>query len=190
MAAETLDKDKLIASICAATQDVFTTMMGLEIVAEPHFEEANTSGTVDGVVALIGLAGQWVGGGIIHCDATLARKLYSHLLMTDAEPAGDGVNEEVLDAIAEIANMIIGNVKNDVEQQIGTIGMGIPSVVYGRKFTTRNAGTSWIVVPFTCEGAHMWVKFCLTPPASVDGAPTPAELLGRESARVKRMAAV
>ncbi|MGE5644270.1 MAG: chemotaxis protein CheX [Acidobacteriota bacterium] len=174
--AETLDNSKLIASICAATTDVFSTMIRLEAVPGEPVEEANSSGTVDGVVALIGLAGQWVGAGIIQCDATLARKLYCHLLMTDAEPAGDGVNEEVLDAVAEIANMIIGNVKNDVEAMVGTIGMGIPSVVYGRKFTTRNAGARWIAVPFTCDGASIWVKVCLTPPA-LGG--SPGELLGR-----------
>ncbi len=179
MATETLDKDKLIEAVCGATNEVFSTMMGLEIAAEAPYEESNSTGTVDGVVALIGLAGQWVGGGIIHCDAPLARKLYQHFLMTEAEPAGDGVNEEVLDAIAEIANMIIGNVKNQVESMVGTIGMGIPSVVYGRKFTTRNAGSNWTVVPFACGQDHMWVKICLTPPSSQ---PTIPELT-----RVKRL---
>jgi chemotaxis protein CheX len=179
-----LDRDKVCASICAATQDVFSTMMGLQIVAGEPFEESSGSATIDGVVALIGLAGQWVGGGVIHCDAALARKLYAHLLMCDAEPANDGVTEEVLDAIAEIANMIIGNVKNDVENMVGTIGMGIPSVVYGRKFTARNAGSNWIVVPFDCEGAHMSVKFCLTPPASANTCS--AESLGRDFSRMKR----
>ena len=180
-----LDKDKVCTSICSATQDVFSTMMGLQIVAGEPFEESSGSATVDGVVALIGLAGQWVGGGIVHCDAALARKLYVHFLMCDAEPANDGVTEEVLDAIAEIANMIIGNVKNDIENQVGTIGMGIPSVVYGRKFTARNAGCNWIVVPFECEGAHLLVKFCLTPPASAST--HSAELLGREFSRMKRL---
>ena len=181
---DTLDTDKVVQTITSATQDVFSTMMGLEIAAEASYEEANGSGTVDGVVALIGLAGQWVGGGILHCDAELARKLYSSMLMTDALPTADGVTEDVLDAIAEIANMVIGNVKNVIEEQVGTIGLGIPSVVYGRKFTTRNAGSHWIVVPFVCDGAHMWVKFCLTPPSSSGSAS--AELL-REFPRNKRL---
>lgn len=179
---ETLDKDKLIHWICEATQEVFSTMMGLEVTAEEAYEESNGTGTVDGVVALIGLAGQWVGGGIIHCDAPLARKLYRRFLMAETEPPGDGVNEEVLDAIAEIANMIIGNVKNDVEELVGNIGMGIPSVVYGRKFTTRNAGSNWTVVPFACEGGHMRVKVCLTPPSGCTLSP--------DLIRAKRMASV
>jgi chemotaxis protein CheX len=168
---ETLDKDKLIQSMCASTQEVFSTMMGMEVTAQPAHEETNSTGTVDGVVALIGLAGHWVGGGIIHCEAPLARKLYCRFLMAESEPPGDGVNEEVLDAIAEIANMIIGNVKNDLENMVGTIGMGIPSVVYGRKFTTRNAGSVWTVVPFTCADGNMTVKICLAPPSSPSASP-------------------
>ncbi len=176
---ESYDKDKLVKTMCSATQEVFSTMMGLEVAAEDAFDDSTGTDTVDGVVALIGLAGQLVGGGAIHCDAPLARKLYRHFLMTDTEPPGDGVNEEVLDAVAEIANMIIGNIKNEIEAEVGTIGMGIPSVVYGRKFTTRNAGSTWTVVPFTCEGARMWVKICLAPPSASSPAP--------ELSRVRRL---
>jgi chemotaxis protein CheX len=179
----TLDKDKLVKSICTATGEVFSTMMGLDVVPETPFEEANSTDTVDGVVAMIGLAGSWVGGGVIHCDARLARKLYAHMLM-ETEAESDGVNADVLDAVAEIANMIIGNVKNDVEMDVGMIGMGIPSVVFGKNFATRSAGTSWTVVPFACGDAHLWVKFCLTQPAGASGGP---EILGREFAHVKRL---
>jgi chemotaxis protein CheX len=180
---KTLDYRKVSDAVRSATREVFSMMIGLEVEPEAAYEEKNSTGTVDGVVALIGLAGQWVGGGILQCDVPLARKLYSSLLMTECDVANDGVNEEVLDAVAEIANMIIGNVKNEVERDLGTIGMGIPSVVFGRNFTTRNAGTNWIVNPFVCDGGHLWVKFCLAPPASTGGGA--AELLGRESIRAK-----
>jgi chemotaxis protein CheX len=162
-------------------------MMGLEVEAEPAYEEANSTGNVDGVVALIGLAGQWVGGGVVQCDAALARKFYSSLLMTECDQTSDGVNEEVLDAVAEIANMIIGNVKNAMERDLGPIGLGIPSVVYGRNFTTRNAGSNWIVTPFVCDGGRLLVKFCLTPPSGAAASP---ELLGREFHRTKHPATV
>ncbi len=182
---KTLDRQRVTDAVRAATRDVFSMMMGLNVEAEPPFEEANSTGNVDGVVALIGLAGQWVGGGILQCDVPMARKFYSSLLMTDCDPAG-GVNEDVLDAVAEIANMIIGNVKNEMERDLGPIGLGIPSVVYGRNFTTRNAGSSWIVSPFACDGGRLLVKICLTPPAS--GGAAAAELLGREFPRMKHPA--
>jgi chemotaxis protein CheX len=182
---KTLDHGRVTDSIRSATRDVFSLMMGLEIQAEAPYEEANSTGNVDGVVALIGLAGQWTGGGILQCDAGLARKFYSSLLATECPADSDGVTEEVLDAVAEIANMIIGNVKNEIERDLGPIGMGIPSVVYGRNFTTRNAGSNWIVSPFSCDGGRMLVKFCLTQPASGGGS---AELLGREFPRTKHAA--
>jgi chemotaxis protein CheX len=186
MGMQKLDRTKVVNAVHTATSEVFSMMMGLEIVAEDSYDEANASEAVDGVVALIGLAGQWVGGGVLQCDVALARKLYSSLLMAECDAADDSVNEEVLDAMAEIANMIIGNVKNVIERDLGPIGMGIPSVVFGRKFTTRSAGSNWIVTPFACDGGHLWVKFCLTPPAA--GLSNAPEILGREFARAKHPA--
>jgi chemotaxis protein CheX len=68
-----------------------------------------------------------------------------------------------------------------MERDLGPIGLGIPSVVYGRNFTTRSAGSNWIVNPFVCDGGRLLVKFCLTPPTCSAGGP--AELLGREFPR-------
>jgi len=61
-----------------------------------------------------------------------------------------------------IANMIIGNVKNTLEEHLGPMGMSIPTVVFGRNFTTRGGGSEpWTIVPFTC-GVRCLVKVCLT----------------------------
>ncbi len=58
------------------------------------------------------------------------------MLMTEAP----SVNEDVLDAVAELTNMIIGNVKTELEAQVGPLGLSIPTVVYGRNFQTKTAG--------------------------------------------------
>ena len=40
----------------------------------------------------------------------------------------------------------------------------IPTVVFGRNFTTRSIGTDeWTAVPFDIEGERMLVRVCLTP---------------------------
>src|SRR3546814_14068538 len=52
----------------------------------------------------------------------------------------DAVNDEVLDAMAEVTNMIIGNVKTALEERIGCMGLSIPTVIYGRNFTYRAVG--------------------------------------------------
>jgi chemotaxis protein CheX len=80
------------------------------------------------------------------------------MLMTES-PA---VNEEVLDAIAELTNMIVGNVKTDLERHLGPLGLSIPTVVYGRNFKTRSAGsTEWIVVRFRWGDEEMQARVCL-----------------------------
>jgi CheY-specific phosphatase CheX len=43
----------------------------------------------------------------------------------------------VLDAFAELIDMIIGNVKTALEEHLGPMGMSVPTVVHGKNFTTR-----------------------------------------------------
>lgn len=153
----------LVNAILAATSEVFEVMLNLEIAAGPAYRAPPSSEPTDGVIALVGLAGTWVGTGIVQCDTGLARVLFSHLLGVDETPGGDAVDGEVLDAVAEIANMIVGNVKNTLEEHLGPLGMSIPTVVFGRNFTTRGGGNEpWTIVPFTCRESTMLVEVCLT----------------------------
>jgi len=74
------------------------------------------------------------------------------------------VNEDVLDAISEIANMISGNFKTIAETYLGPLGLSIPTVVYGLNFSARTAGKEkWMVVPFACGDEIIEFKVCLTP---------------------------
>jgi chemotaxis protein CheX len=86
------------------------------------------------------------------------------MLMTETS----SIDEDVLDCVAEITNMVIGSVKTDLEAIVGPLGLSIPTVVFGRNFTTKSAGsTDWIVVRFRCEGEVMSVKMCLAPSEKV-----------------------
>jgi chemotaxis protein CheX len=149
----------IIDGIRHATAEVFSTMLGVElepaeVVIETGRPEAN-----DGVVSLIGLAGPWVGTGSITCSPEVACRVCSQMLMTEAT----AVNEDVLDAVAELTNMIIGGVKNDLEPDLGPLCLSIPTVVFGRNFRTRSAGTTeWIVLRFPWDGEKLVVKMCLT----------------------------
>jgi chemotaxis protein CheX len=59
--------------------------------------------------------------------------------------------------------MIIGSVKTDLEQELGPLGLSIPTVVFGRNFKTRSAGNSeWIVVRFHWDDECLVVKLFLT----------------------------
>ena len=148
------------AGICRAAREVFSTMLGVELAEEP-VSATETGGPEinDGVVSLIGLAGPWVGAGSITCSPEVACRICGHMLQMDV-PA---VNEEVLDTVAELTNMIIGSVKNDLEPDLGPLCLSIPTVVFGRNFRTKSAGSAeWIVVRFPWDGEQLVVKMCLT----------------------------
>src|SRR5689334_14409349 len=146
--------------IRAAASEVFTTMLAMEIAPGEAFVETEAAPSSEGVVALIGLAGEWVGTASLSCSAPFACRIASQMLMIDAQ----AVDGEVLDAVAEIANMIIGNVKTGLEQDLGPLGMSIPTIIFGRNFSARSAGSEeWLTVPFFCENERIEVKFCLAP---------------------------
>ncbi len=90
----------------------------------------------------------------------MACRVCANMLMTEIA----SVNEEVLDAIAELTNIIVGNVKTELESKLGPLGLSIPTVVYGRNFKTKTAGTTdWISLRFDWDGDHLLVKLCLAP---------------------------
>jgi chemotaxis protein CheX len=153
-------RELIVQYIRQSAANVFSTMLGTELGAGEVSFEASVPESNDGVVSFIGLAGAWAGTGSVTCSPTLACRICSLMLMTEST----SVNEEVLDAVAELTNMIIGSVKTDLEQHLGQLGLSIPTVVYGRNFRTKSAGTSeWTVVRFLWEGETLDVKLCLAP---------------------------
>ena len=93
------------------------------------------------------------------CSASLACMLSSRLLTTQCT----SVTEDVLDSVAELINMIVGNVKNAVEERIGPMWLSTPTVIFGRNLQTRSAGNQdWTVVPFRIGDETMHVQICLS----------------------------
>ncbi len=151
---------ELAEAMRAATNDVFSTMLNLELTPGDVFIEKERSVPASGVVSLIGLAGTWVGSGSLWCTAQFACKIASQLLQTEYL----AMDEDVLDAVAEVTNMIIGNVKTGLEERLGAMGLSTPTVIYGRNFQTRSAGNQeWTVVPFQVDGERMCVQMCIVP---------------------------
>jgi chemotaxis protein CheX len=155
-----IDLVTLSRLVQSSAQDVFATMLGIDLsCGEPYIEHAPPDPT-EGVVSLIGLAGQWVGTGCVFCSADFACRVSRLMLMTEIEAVG----EDVLDAVAELTNMILGNVKTGLEDHLGPMGLSIPTVVFGKNFTARSAGDGeWNVFPFFHGGDRMEVKLYLIP---------------------------
>jgi chemotaxis protein CheX len=159
-AAQAITPDDLAQAIRTATEAVCTTMLNLTAMPGEVFVEKEEAVPSSGVISLIGLAGDWVGTGSVACSASCAAKLASALLMAPY----DAINEDVLDAVAEVTNMIIGNVKTELEARVGPMGLSTPTVIYGRNFQTRSSGNQeWTVVPFTLDGERLCVQVCIAP---------------------------
>ena len=160
--------EELVSMIVEATANVFGTMLNLPLECDvPHTEPVHPA-IYDGVVALIGVAGPWTGTGRMSCSPEFACKMAGALLMTEFPD----VDEDVMDAVAEVSNMVIGNVKTSLEDRLGPLALSIPTVIFGRSYKTRSAGVmEWDVVPFRCGTEKLEVRFHLmeTPKVSHAG---------------------
>jgi chemotaxis protein CheX len=158
---ESISKADIAAAIIASTQEVFSTMLSMEVASQEITLPQTIAATpTSGIISLIGLTGPWAGTGSLSCNAEFACTLSSKMLMG----ACHEVNEEVLDAIAEITNMIIGNVKTVLEQKVGDMDLSTPTVIFGLNFQTRSAqANEWTGVRFTSGGQEMCVLVCLAP---------------------------
>jgi chemotaxis protein CheX len=162
-----MDEAKITEMVRAATREVFQTMLSMEAEPGESFIEKGASESYDGLVALVGIAGTWTGMGSIYCTSELAMRVTSLMLMTEET----SINLEVLDAVAELANMIVGNVKSMLETELGPLGLSIPTVIYGRNYGALSGGArERLVVPFQCEGKRMDVKICLVEGHGTHGA--------------------
>jgi chemotaxis protein CheX len=158
--AEGLTQPELAEAIRVSTAEVFSTMLGLELTAGEVFVEKEEAVPASGVVSIIGLAGAWVGSGSLSCSAQFACKMAAHFLQEEYS----AVTEEVLDTVAEVTNMVVGNVKTHLENRLGAMGLSTPTVIYGRNFQTRGArNQEWTVVPFSLDGERMCIQICVVP---------------------------
>jgi chemotaxis protein CheX len=149
-----------IEAVQSAATRVFTTMLGMELNLLPPFEERADPVPSEGVFAQISLVGACSITTLVNCSAEVACSIASAMLMSEC----GSVDAEVLDAMAEIANMIMGNVKTDLDTQLGSGNLSIPTVIFGRNFTVYNNSKRWTVVPFqTDANSGFSVKVCFEP---------------------------
>jgi chemotaxis protein CheX len=156
---EPITLPEIAGAVRSATDEVFSVMLGMALTpGDAHM--GKTKQDHSGVVALLGLTGAWGGSGQVSCEPDLALRIASKLLMSDYE----SINEEVLDAVAEVANMIVGNVKTHLERALGPMGLSAPAVFFGGDFETRVVGRPLMVfVPFACKEGALGVQIAVAP---------------------------
>jgi chemotaxis protein CheX len=157
----TLETAFLAEAMTVAADEVFSTMLNYAARQDPPIVRQSIEVLNDGVVSLIGITGEWVGSGVLSCSSDCARWMSSQFLMSDYPE----VNDEVLDAIGEITNMIIGNFKNKVAEQTGPLAMSVPAVVHGQNMhtTTRGGSKEWLAFPVACGENYLELLVQLRP---------------------------
>jgi len=159
-ATKPLAPETVVAVVRAATRTLFDTMIGGVAEELPEYRTSTVVEDEESIFCLIGFSGQMVGSGSLHCSRKCALQLASALLLTPYEE----VDAEVLDAVAEITNMIVGNFKTAMEDDYGVLGISTPTVIYGQRYAARNFGScEWVVVPFRYEEQDFDIRISLQP---------------------------
>jgi CheY-specific phosphatase CheX len=154
-----LDEKTIIAEVCGAVRHVFATTLELDAaIGEAQLDSPSEQGA-ENVLALIGWSGQWKGTGMIGCSPHFACRIASLMLGTTYTSLG----EDVLDALGEMANQIFGNVKTNLESFLGSMDLGIPTVLYGNNLSARSMVRKAIFIPVTVEGHNLTVKVHMAP---------------------------
>jgi chemotaxis protein CheX len=83
---------------------------------------------------MVGIAGAVSGNVCVRISNQLSCALAGQLLMSEYPE----VNEEVLDAIAEVANMIVGGLKTNLEDRFGPMGLSLPTVLSAERYIARS----------------------------------------------------
>ncbi len=93
------------------------------------------------------------------CDEPCAQTIAANMLgLLSTDELSDN---DVSDAIGEIANMVMGAIKSRIQDQVGTVEVSIPSVVQGRQLrNSLGEGSDLVKVRVSIEEQHT-VEFSL-----------------------------
>jgi len=139
----------MITDICfndvllESAKEVFETMIFMTV------EQCPDCITVEGdsLLGSITFTGSIEGCMAICCDKECARTIACNMLAMEGD---DSISDnEIRDAIGEIANMLLGSLKaNLIKQDVGNLDVSIPCVVSGKELTSSlGEGSEEITMP-------------------------------------------
>ena len=145
-------QDKMID----ATKEIFSTMIMMEITLE-EIQESHGPLT-DAITAMIGLAGTHRGVLAVHFPYAVAMAITSSFLMMDVTE----MNEDVHDAMGEIANMLGGNVKTILSEKGRDIELSMPSTISGAEYSFQSdKDVDKVIIKFGTEKGSFLVEMDL-----------------------------
>jgi len=154
------------APFVASVADIFASMFGCNVtLAEPQ-QRDNMHATRD-VTGIIGLTGKADGNIVISLDREVALSLTEAMLGQRPEL----IDENVIDAVGETVNIVVGQAKSKLDHL--ALSIGIPTVVTGRGQSIRFTGQT-DPVWFAFTSAWGAIDMCVGLTAVSACAPSPA----------------
>lgn len=145
--------DKIIES----AKEIFSSMVMMEIAVNGDLTTKSMA-LHESISGVIGLAGTHKGVLAIHIPNTVAMAITSAFLGMDVE----AMNEDVEDAVGELANMLGGNVKSILSENGRDISLSLPSTITGQDYDfqpTKEAER--IIIPFICDAGEFAIDLQL-----------------------------
>jgi chemotaxis protein CheX len=124
------DEALLSQQLIRDVREVFGTMVGLEDLLHLPIQIDPVTNFTDCVSSLVGLAGTYNGLVSLHMPSSLALTTTSSMLGMEVTELDDDVS----DAMGEIANMIAGSFKLHLSKSGMDVHLSTPSVVYGKEY--------------------------------------------------------
>lgn len=142
--------DKLIES----TIEIFTGMVMMDVsVAGAAMQKIGP--LKQSITGMVGLAGTHKGVLAVHFPKQIALDVTSSFLGMDVAE----INEDVQDAIGEIANMLGGNLKTILSDRGRDIQLSLPSTISGDEYAfSSQADAEQIILPFQAPSGIFFVE--------------------------------
>lgn len=152
-----LEMDAYREDAIRVVEDVFRTMLGEEV--EPV--QAIWPPEDDLINVTIHYAGAWKGALLLECTPEQACLFTGRLL--GIEPPVS-INDDVRDAVGELANMIAGNLKPVLPPGVA---LSMPTLIEGTDYALRILGGNLAgMIAFRCCAGVFWVTLIEAPDAS------------------------
>ncbi len=156
-----MDANVITNDVMTTTETVFKSMVFMDVKGQMF--EGSISIAKKHLTAMVGFAGAYMGLTAIHCSEHFARRVGGSMLSMDADQLTD---EDVRDALGEIANMIAGHYKARLAESVHTqeqvFEQSVPSVICGDDFETHAVTDApRYCVMFETDSENFYVELAL-----------------------------
>jgi chemotaxis protein CheX len=148
--------EELIEHLKHDVNEIFSTMVGIELSGSQMVDTETKFR--DCVTAMIGFAGNYNGMISVNAPSQLANALASQMLGMEITECDD----DVRDALGEIANMVGGSFKHHFVSDGHEVRLSTPSVMSGEEYNmSAGAVPDTLTLMFHCGAEHFLISVYL-----------------------------